>query len=302
MSYNRETWEEVSFQVFEDEGGAIRSGYYPTGTGLVTGNIAVDFVHGKHPLQPNEDRGIVLGVGDSHKVAAVEWDSYPETSKISANYMVTAAVGDGSEITYTAQNKLLVGDVVTVKGLDASAYNVTEATVTYADVYKFKVSDSSEAGLVTGQYGRVDVVSDTRGGTTTGEGGPFFYFPSLWFCDDAGYRQNKLSNVINELVAIGVPSEYLVDFTFSGGENEWDTNGEPNYDGAIFYAYVPADEVIGTDWLNQPIYGSALDGVVWGSESSAGSAVAIDGGNPGPYVLYVFSNDPRKDNVWWWLY
>lgn len=52
----RESWEEVSFQVFEDEDGVLRSGYYPTGEGLVDGNIAVDFVWGNFPLQPNDDR------------------------------------------------------------------------------------------------------------------------------------------------------------------------------------------------------------------------------------------------------
>jgi hypothetical protein len=53
---HRETWEEVSFQVFTDEDGVLRSGYYPTGEGLVTGNVQVDRVWGNMPLQPDEDR------------------------------------------------------------------------------------------------------------------------------------------------------------------------------------------------------------------------------------------------------
>lgn len=52
----RETWEEVSFQVFTDESGVLRSGYYPTGTGLVTGNVKVDRVWGNVPMQPDDDR------------------------------------------------------------------------------------------------------------------------------------------------------------------------------------------------------------------------------------------------------
>lgn len=52
----REAWEEVSFQVFTDMGGVLRSGYYPTGAGTVEGNIAVDFVWGNVPLQPDDDR------------------------------------------------------------------------------------------------------------------------------------------------------------------------------------------------------------------------------------------------------
>jgi hypothetical protein len=297
----REQWEEVSFQVFEDESGAIRSGYYPTGEGLVSGNIAVDFVYGKTPLQPNDDRSVyqTLSVGNDHKLSAVEWDSYPTTSKIAANYMVTAAVGDGSEITYTSQNNLIVGDTVTVSGLSAPSYNLVAATVTYADAYKFKIADSAEYGLVTGQRARVDVISDTRGATL--EGGDAFYWPELWFCSSTERQSRTLSNVINELVSYGVPREYFVDFTFSGGENQWDSNGTPNYDGAILYAYIPADTIVFTDWLGQPIYGSAFDNVVVGANRNGNYEDYVDSGYPEDYMLLVLSNDPRKNNAGWWF-
>jgi hypothetical protein len=52
----REAWEEVSFQVFTDMGGVLRSGFYPTGEGIVTGNVQVDRVWGNMPMQPNDDR------------------------------------------------------------------------------------------------------------------------------------------------------------------------------------------------------------------------------------------------------
>lgn len=65
----REEWEEKSFQVFTDENGVLRSGWYPTGAGLVTGNVQVDRVWGNMPLQPNDDRtdsgtGFGGGYGD----------------------------------------------------------------------------------------------------------------------------------------------------------------------------------------------------------------------------------------------
>jgi hypothetical protein len=66
MAYPRETWEEKSFQVFTDEDGVLRSGYYPTGEGTVTGNVQVDRVWGNLPMQPNEDRtdmGTSIGGG-----------------------------------------------------------------------------------------------------------------------------------------------------------------------------------------------------------------------------------------------
>lgn len=63
----REEWTDVSFQVFTDEEGVLRSGYYPTGEGLVSGNVAVDFVWGNFPIQPNDDRsdqGTTFGGGE----------------------------------------------------------------------------------------------------------------------------------------------------------------------------------------------------------------------------------------------
>ena len=53
---HRETWEEKSFQVFTDEDGVLRSGYYPTGEGNVTGDVQVDLVWGNIPMQPDDDR------------------------------------------------------------------------------------------------------------------------------------------------------------------------------------------------------------------------------------------------------
>ena len=88
----REAWEDVSFQVFTDEDGVLRSGYYPTGEGIVTGNIAIAREWGNMPMQPNDDRGgIVLGSKGIHAVNGVEWDSYPDISEKEnlANYMIT---------------------------------------------------------------------------------------------------------------------------------------------------------------------------------------------------------------------
>jgi hypothetical protein len=52
---HREQWEEVSFQVIDDNG-VMRSGYFPTGEGIVTGNVQVDRVWGNFPMQPDDDR------------------------------------------------------------------------------------------------------------------------------------------------------------------------------------------------------------------------------------------------------
>jgi len=86
----RESWEEVSFQVFTDEDGVLRSGYYPTGEGLVTGNVKVAREWGNLPMQPNDDRtdqGTSIGGG----YGDVGWSStYVATSDVlrTADYQV----------------------------------------------------------------------------------------------------------------------------------------------------------------------------------------------------------------------
>lgn len=87
---DREQWEEKSFQVFTDEDGVLRSGYYPTGGGLVTGNVKVAREWGNLPMQPNDDRtdtGTSIGGG----YGDVGWSStYVATSDTlrTADYQV----------------------------------------------------------------------------------------------------------------------------------------------------------------------------------------------------------------------
>lgn len=188
-----------------------------------SGNLAVDFVWGNLPLQPNNERYAqelpLLGVGNSHKIANVGWNSFPD---------------------YTA--------------------NV---------------------------------------GTTFIDDGVYFKWPELWACSGGAFQD--LSVVINELVSYGVPRVYFKDFTFHGGETEWDSSGTANWDGAILYSYVPANIVTFVDWMGQPVYGSAFDNKVFGGNWGGGQTVSVDTGNPEDYMIYVFSNDPRKNNVgWWW--
>jgi len=192
----RESWEEVSFQVFEDEDGVLRSGYYPTGEGLVDGDMLVDFVWGNFPLQPNEDRvnnageTVVVAADadqnydwsgysvypselldadlDNHAIALANYAGYPEFVVSQANYIVTAVEGDGTTVTYTAQNRLKVGDVVTITRLPSSVFNLSSVTVTYADALKFKVANSANGEDVYGARGRVEVISTTDDGAYSG--------------------------------------------------------------------------------------------------------------------------------------
>lgn len=281
---------------------------YPTDD---LGNTQVDFVFGNMPMQPNDQRNNwwnKLGILDGHAIAATEWNSYPVLNiptPGSRNYSITAFEFLG-DVVYecTSQNNLKAGDTVQITGVPYLAQNwqMYTTTVSYADSNRFQfLAELGSFPKQTGLTARVDLVDNHQTGNTL-EGGQSFYWPGLGFCNNNGIGyQNDISAVIEHLVGIGVPRAYFKDFTFSGGDNEWDAeNGEPNWDGAIWYIYVPAEETFGYNWLGKTIYGSDLAGqVAWGNWG-ANDEVAIDTTYPEDYSLAVFTNDYRKNNAWWW--
>jgi hypothetical protein len=124
---------------------------------------------------------------DNHAVAEAEWNNYPAFTPGEGNYKVTAASGNGTTVTYTAQNKLAVGDVVNITGLTASAYNLSAATVATADALKFTVTNAANAGEITGQwYGKVE--------STT----------ALTAADGAGIAYINVPNVLGETTALAL--------------------------------------------------------------------------------------------------
>jgi len=148
------------------------------------GNLQTDFVWGNFPAQPNDERtdGTAVEVvannaaqnkswsGYSVKPSArlnaslgnhsdieADWANFPSFVEAAGNYMVTAASGNGTTVTYTSQNKLAAGDSVNITGLTASAYNLSAATVATATPLKFTVTNAANAGEITGQwYGKVE--------------------------------------------------------------------------------------------------------------------------------------------------
>ncbi len=169
---------------------AIAVGNTPAGTNNVgnstdsAGNVRVDFVWGNYPMQPNDERTdggtttvvaadasqnydwsgyttnpsarLVPATSNNHTVAEAEWNDYPSFLPGAGNYMITAASGNGTTVTYTSQNNLVAGDVVNITGLTAGAYNLSAATVATADKLKFTVTNAANAGEITGQwYGKV---------------------------------------------------------------------------------------------------------------------------------------------------
>lgn len=146
-----------------------------------SGSVAVDFVWGPLPMQPNDDRAASVsqiggGAGDAswspttkvasdrlnpalsnHAIVEADYAGFPAFVAATGNYIVTAASGNGTTVTYTSQNKLAVGDVVNITGLSTSAFNLSSATVASADVTKFTVTNGAGSGVtITGQYGKVE--------------------------------------------------------------------------------------------------------------------------------------------------
>ena len=115
---------------------------------------------------------------DNHAVAEAEWNNYPSFTPGAGNYMITAATGNGTTVTYTSQNKLAVGDTVNITGLTAGAYNLSGATVASADALKFTVTNAANAGEITGQwYGKVQ--STTALTAADGAGIGYIVVPSV---------------------------------------------------------------------------------------------------------------------------
>lgn len=115
---------------------------------------------------------------DNHAVAEAEWNDYPSFTPGAGNYMITAATGNGTTVTYTSQNKLAAGDVVNITGLTASAYNLSGVTVATADALKFTVTNAANAGEITGQwYGKVQ--STTALTAADGAGIGFIVVPNV---------------------------------------------------------------------------------------------------------------------------
>jgi adhesin/invasin len=203
------------------------------------GNLRVDFVWGSRPALPNDERAdgtptATLTVGGdqnvqwtnkstissarlnpafaNHDAIEAEWSGFPAFIAGAGNYKVTAASGNGTTVTYTSQNELAAGDVVNITGLTASAYNLSSATVASADKLKFTVTNSANAGEITGQwYGKVE--STTALTAADGAGIGYIVVPNvlgnttavaLDTLKDAGYEAANITTASAATNAAGV--------------------------------------------------------------------------------------------------
>ena len=248
---------------------AIAVGNTPAGTNNVgnstdsAGNVRVDFVWGNYPMQPNDERTdggttsvvaanasqnynwsgysvnpsarLVPATSNNHTVAEAEWNNYPSFLPGVGNYMITAASGNGTTVTYTSQNKLAAGDTVNITGLTASAYNLTSATVATANALSFTVTNSANAGEITGQwYGKVQRTDALT--AADGAGITFIVVPSvvgettalaLDELKDAGYEAANITtatgatNTATQPTRINVTSTTAATVYATGGTATW---------------------------------------------------------------------------------
>jgi hypothetical protein len=192
------------------------------------GNLFVDFVWGSRPPLPNDERAdgtpaatVAYGATgnaqwtttstipsarlnpalNNHSDIEAEWSGFPGFIAGAGNYMITAASGDGTTVSYTSQNQLAAGDVVNITGLTASAYNLSGATVATANKLGFTVTNAANAGEITGQwYGKVE--KTTARSAADGAGIPYIVVPSvvglttavaLDLLKDAGYEAANIT-------------------------------------------------------------------------------------------------------------
>ena len=203
------------------------------------GNLFVDFVWGSRPPLPNDERTdgtptITYAYGSAenaqwttattissarlnpalgnHSDIEAKWGGFPNFIAAEGSAMVTAASGNGTTVTYTAENHLAVGDVINITGLTASAYNLSGATVASANKLQFTVTNAANAGLITGQwYGKAE--STTAGSAADGAGLGYIVVPNvlglttalaLDALKDAGYEAANITTASVAANAAGV--------------------------------------------------------------------------------------------------
>jgi hypothetical protein len=123
------------------------------------GNVAVDFVWGNFPMQPNDDReenggGLLAPALDNHSIAYEGWNGYPlytpnTAGAEGAGYIVVPSVigqttANATDILEDAGLVVTVGTAATNAAKDITRFNATSATV--AVVYTTSASTAYPVG------------------------------------------------------------------------------------------------------------------------------------------------------------
>ena len=168
----REAWTEVSFQVIREMDGTIRSGWFPTGTGTVNGNVAVDFVWGNFPLQPDDDRnGVTTAFGGGTGDEGWSATSYKNSGVLRTIDYVVEFNNVGGEVSVPADNH--INATTAYNGFPAytpvAPYTDTVANTIVPDVTGL-TQVAATAALVAAELVLGTVTTSTVGATVENDG------------------------------------------------------------------------------------------------------------------------------------
>ena len=100
--------------------------------------------------------GYLYSNGEIIRFDAIEYsvsqpfDTGPITPTTSVVTTITNAVGNGSEITYTASNSFSSGDIITITGITPTSLNLENVTITESTLSNFKVESTVTASYTSG--------------------------------------------------------------------------------------------------------------------------------------------------------
>jgi hypothetical protein len=173
----------------------------------------------------------------NHELDETGYSGYPTYSPAAGNYIVTAASGDGTTVTYTSFNFLNAGDTVNVTGLTTSAFNLSSATVAAATRQGFTVTNAATGTAVTGAYAKVQVTSALTGSDGAYVAGTAYIdVPSILgltttlgldALKDAGYATANITNTTGvtntatQPTQINVTTTTAATVTVAGGTSTW---------------------------------------------------------------------------------
>jgi hypothetical protein len=230
-----DTAQTASAKVIETAIRGIGADAYWSATSAVTG-ARLDFASTSAYSGSNAIANVAVKSAN-HEIDETSWASYPAYTPAAANYMVSAASGNGTTVSYTSLNKLQPGDSVNVTGLTTSAFNLSAATVATSNLLGFTVTNAATGTAVYGATGRVELASALTGSDGSYVSGvAYINVPSvlgetttlaLDELKDAGYATANITtaagatNTATQPTGINVTSTTAATVTVAGGTSTW---------------------------------------------------------------------------------
>ena len=200
--------------------------------------VGADYAWGATTRVASGRLNVATPAFNNHNIAEGEWATYPSYTAATGNYIVTAATGDGTTVTYTSQNKLAAGDSVNITGLYTSAFNLSAATVATANATSFTVTSAVGSGVTnTGQYAKVEATNAAASGDGAFVSGTaYIVVPSvlgettalaLDELQDAGYELANITNTVGvtntatQPTGVNVTTTTAATITIAGGTGTW---------------------------------------------------------------------------------